>query len=347
MSSWIFLLISALLIVSGMFLCNYARSIAPSDEAIDGNITSENGQIISEFDYTDMNISTVSLDLENCQVEVRGGAKEAKVEMIGFRPNTFINSASNKTLRVSNRISLLDYLNFDGSGVSFSGVWQTLLSFTRGEDEADDDPQVIVHIPDEFDINQFSFSFTNCSVSVVNVGGECDLVMYALDSNVEFNQVTASIVDFEFENSDLSLLNNSFAHFDLMSDGGSFSSDTLVAEDITISGDEGEYKMLKTDFVDFSLRMDSCEIELESIRTQGSYQRDISIEKGEVYLGDLLIGTEDLSPEGETAPGTLFMTLTEGKVTCRYGSEQLVVDEAGDDTENPAEGGDNSTEPEA
>lgn len=345
MSSWIFLLISALLIVSGLFLCNYARSIAPSDEAIDGNITSEDGQIISEFDFTDTNISSISLELANCQVEVRGGAKEAKVEMIGFRPNTYINSASNKTLRVSNQISLLDYLNFDGTGVSFSGVWQTLLSFTRGDDEVDEEPQVIVHIPDEFDLNQFSFSFTDCSVSIVDIGGECDLVLYALDSNVEFNQVTASIVDFEVENSELSLLNNTFTHFDLMSEGGSFSSDALVTEDITITGDEGEYKMKKTDFVDFSLRMDSCEIELESIRTQGSYRRDIAIEKGEVYLGDLLIGTEDLSPEGETAPGSLTISLAEGKVVCRYGSEQLVVDE--EDTDDPDEGGENSTEPEA
>lgn len=347
MSSWIFLLISALLIVSGLFLCNYARSIAPSDEAIDGNITSEDGQIISEFDYTDMNISSISLELSDCQVEVRGGAKEAKVEMIGFRPNTYINSASNKTLRVSNRISLLDYLNFDGSGVSFSGVWQTLLSFTRGDDEVSDEPQVIVHIPDDFDINQFSFSFTNCSVSIVDIGGECDLIMYALESNIEFNQVTASIVDFEVEDSELSLLNNKFTHFDLMSDGGSFHSNTLVTDDITISGNEGEYKMLQTDFVDFSLRMDSCEIELESIRTQGSYQREITIEKGEVYLGDLLIGTEDLSPEGETAPGTLAISLTEGTVICRYGNEQLVVNEEGENSDESSEGGNNSTSSES
>lgn len=341
MSSWIFLLISALLIVSGFFLCNYARSIAPDDEAIDGNYTSEDGQSLSELDYTDLNISTVSLALENCQVEVRGGAKEATVQMIGFKPNSFINSVSNKTLRVSNQISLVDYLNLDGSGVSFSGVWQTLLSLTR-ENEEEEEPKVIVYIPDDFDIKQFSLSFTNCSVRLLNIGGESDLTLYSLDSTIEINQVNASLVDFECEETELSIMNTGFTHFELKSEGGEFNSNTLKSEDITISGDEGNFNMQKSDFREFRLDMDTCTILLNSIYTQGSYLRDISIEKGDVYLGDLLIGNEDRSPENQTsAPGSLSITLKEGKVTSQYGSEMLP--EATEDEEDSAEDGENSS----
>lgn len=342
MSSWIFLLISALLIVSGLFLCNYARSVAPSDEAIDGTYTSEDGQSLSELDYTDMNISTVSLALENCQVEVRGSAKEASVQMIGFKPNSFINSISNKTLRVSNQISLLDYLNLDGTGVTFSGVWQTLLSFTREEAEEEEEPKVILNIPDDFDIKQYSFSFTNCSVRLLDIGGESDLTLYSLDSAIEINNVNASLVDFETEESELSIMNTAFTHFELKSEGGEFNSNALKSEDIDISGDEGDFKMQKTDFREFRLDMDTCTILLESTYTQGSYLRDIAIEKGDVYLGDLLLGNEDRTPEDETsAPGSLSIALKEGKVTTQYGSEMLK--EAVEDEENSSENGENSS----
>lgn len=355
MSSWIFLLISALLIVSGLFLCNYARSLAPNDAAIDGNITSEDGQSLVELDYSDLNISTISLALENCQVELHGGADEAKVELIGFSPNTYINSVSNKTLRVSNQISLLDYLNFDGSGVTFSGVWQTLLSFMQ-ETETVAEPTVIIYVPDDFDIKNYSLSFTDCSVRVLGIGGEegeCDLALYTNNSSLEFNKVNASMVDFECEESELSVLDSTFFHFDVKSEGGSFESNALKSEDITISGDEGDFTMLKSDFREFSFEMESADIRLNSIYTQGSYQRDLSVKKGEIYLGDLLIGTEDSSPEDETAPGSLLITLENGEITMGYGSETLPLPE--DETpsednapsdENSSENGENSSEDE-
>lgn len=348
MSSWIFLLISALLIVSGTFLCNYARSLAPNDEAIDGNITSEDGQSLSELDYTDLNISTLSLALESCDVEIRGGAQEAKVQLLGFRPNTYINSVSNKTLRISNQISLLDYLNFDGSGVTFSGVWQTLLSFTNNTEVAEQ-PQVIVYIPDDFDMKQYSLSFTDCTVRVVNVGGEgeCDLALYSNQSTVEFNNTNASMVDFECEESEVSLLNSTFTHFEIKSEGGKFMSDTLNTENITVSGDEGDFTMLKTAFREFDFEMENADIILESIYTQGSYRRDISVKTGEIYLGDLLLGSEDLSPEGETANGTLIIVLDKGKVTTRYGGEQLPeATENEPSNEESSDNGEDSTQDE-
>lgn len=349
MSSWIFLLISAMLIAGGLFLCNYARSIAPSDEAIDGSFTNEDGQSLTELDYSDLNVSTISLALEGCEVEIRGGAKDAKVELIGFGPNSFINSVSNKTLRISNQISLLDYFSFDGSGVSFSGVWQTLLSFTR-ENNTAEEPSVVIYIPDDFDINKFSISVTDCSVRVLNISGESDLSLYANKSTVEFNQVTSSMVDFECDESEISILNSTFTHFDIQSNESVLLVNTLTSEDITVVGDEGEFNLLKIDFKEFDLDMEKCTILLESIYTQGSYTRDIKVNDGEVYLGELLLGNEDESPKGETAPGVLIIKIEEGKVTNRYGSTQLVIeDENGNgegETEDPGTEGENSPEPE-
>ncbi len=322
MSSWIFLMISALLIVSGFFLCNYARSVAPDDEAIDGYTTSDDGQSLSELDYSELNVSKLTIELEGCQVEIRGGAKEAKVQMIGFRPNSFINAVSNKTLQISNQISLLDYLNFDGTGVSFSGVWQTILSFTHKRD-SDQIPKVVVYIPDDISFKQFELSFTDCSVRMLGISGEGDLTMSASKSTLEFNQVSAAMVDISCEESEFSVLNSSFEHWVFEMNGGNFQSNALKAEDISITGDEGELTMLNSDFRDFDLKMDNCTITLDTLYTQGSYQRNISVESGDVYLGDLLIGKEDLSPEGETAPGSLMITVTNGKIISQYGSQQL------------------------
>ena len=67
-------MISALMIVSGFFLCNYARNKAPDASAIDGYTTTDSGHSYTELDYSYQRVNKVTLSLEKCKVEIRGGA---------------------------------------------------------------------------------------------------------------------------------------------------------------------------------------------------------------------------------------------------------------------------------
>lgn len=325
MSSWIFLVISGLLIISGIFLCNYARDKAPSDAAIDGYTTSEDGQSFAELDYSEQRISNITLDLSDCNVEVRGGADEAKVELIGFKPNSYIGNVTNKTIKVSNQISIMDYFSLDGSGVSFAGVWRTLLSLTGDQEETE--PTVIVYVPEDQAIKQYNLTFTNCNVSVVNISGKSEINLDATSSTVGLNKISASLLDLTCDDTELSVLNATADHVTCELGGGNTILRELVTQDIIFSGKEGSVNLIKADFAELEMKMTQCELSLETVYNQGSYVRKIEIEDGEVYLGSLLLGNEDESAEDAVAPGKITIKLEEGKVVTKYGEQQLVVEE--------------------
>ena len=329
MSSWIFLVVSGLLIISGFFLCNYARSKAPDDAAIDGYTTSEDGQSYTELDYSEQRITNITLNLKDCEVKLRGGADEAKVELIGFKPNSYIGSVTNKTIKVSTQLSFLDYF----TGGSFAGVWRTLLSLT--DDQEATEPEVIIHIPEDQSIKQYNLTFTNCNVSVVNITGESEINLVSTGSTVGLNKIDASLLDLTCDDTELSVLSTTADHVTCELGGGSMIARQLVTEDIVFSGKEGEVNLIETDFVEFEMKMTQCDLTLETVYNQGSYVRKIAIEDGEVYLGSLLLGKEDESAEDTVAPGKITITLEEGKVVTKYGDLKLVIEEETPDTSKP------------
>lgn len=326
-------MISALMIVSGFFLCNYARNKAPNDSAIDGYTTTDSGQSYTELDYSYQRVNKVTLSLENCNVVIRGGAEEAKVELIGFKPNSFIGSVTGKTIKVSNQLSILDYFSFDGSGVSFAGVWRTLKSLTSTQ--VDEDPTVILHIPDDQDIQQYNLTFSDCTVSVVNLKGEGEYSIISSKSTIEFNSITSSLADLDCDDSEVSIVNATIDHMTYAINGGSLVTSNLAVEDISFTGEEGDLNLMNTDFAEFDLKMEECNLTLQSIYTQGSYRRNIKLKKGNVYIGNLLIGAEDVSADDETIPGKITISVDNGKVVTKYGTEQLIIEEEKPNTSAP------------
>lgn len=326
-------MISALMIVSGIFLCNYARNKAPSDSAIDGYTTTDGGQSYTELDYTYQRVNKVTLSLNNCKVELRGGAEEAKVELIGFKPNSFIGSVTGKTIKVSNQLSLLDYFSFDGSGVSFAGVWRTLKSLTSKQ--AENEPTVILHIPEDQDIQQYNLSFTDCTVSVVNLKGESEYSILSSKSTIEINSITSSLADLDCDDSEVTIVNAAIDHLTYAINGGSLIASNLAADDISFSGKEGDINLITAEFAEFDLKMEECNLSLQSVYTQGSYRRNIKLEKGDVFIGNLLIGKEDISADDETIPGKITIAIDSGKVITKYGNQQLVIEEEKPETSAP------------
>lgn len=318
-------MIAALMVVSGLFLCNYARNKAPNDAAIDGYTTNEDGLSYTELDYSYQRVNKVTLSLSGCKVELRGGAKEAKVELIGFKPNSFIGSITGKTIKVSNQLSILDYFSFDGSGVTFAGVWRTLKSMTGNQSEGE--PSVILHIPDDQDIQQYNLTFTDCTVSIVNLKGESEYSIVSTGSTVEFNSITSSLADLSCDDSEVTLVNAAIEHLTYALNGGSLVASKLSSKDIAFTGTDGDINLMETDFVEFTLKMEECNLTYESIYTQGSYRRDIKLKKGDIYLNKVLLGKEDVSTDDVTIPGKISIAIDNGKVVTKYGNTPLVIEE--------------------
>ena len=131
-SSIICIIVSIFLIFVGIFVCSYARKLAPNDEAIDG-AKFVDGQSKSEMNFNDQYVSKISLDLSDCNIVIHGNAESSYVKLINFQPNKYISTVSNKSVNISNNISITDFINFKDSGISFSGVWKTLRSLLLSE----------------------------------------------------------------------------------------------------------------------------------------------------------------------------------------------------------------------
>ena len=193
-SSVICIIVSIFLIFSGIFVCSYARKLAPNDEAIDGAKIVD-GQSKSEMSFSEQFVSKISLNLSDCTVTIRGNADSSYVKLINFQPNKYISSVSNKSVNVSNNISITDFINLNDSGISFAGVWKTLRSFflsdTKGKQKVE------VFISSEEELKNISLELENCTLKILNLEQDCDISIKATKSLIEINSLKSSTITAE------------------------------------------------------------------------------------------------------------------------------------------------------
>ena len=147
--------------------------------------------------------------------------------------------------------------------------------------------------------------------------------------------ITSSLADLDCDDSEVSIVNATIEHLTYAINGGSVITSNLCADDISFSGEEGDINLMDTDFAEFDLKMEECNLTLQSIYTQGSYRRNIKLKKGDVFIGNVLIGSEDISADDETVPGKITISVDNGKVVTKYGTEQLVIKEEKPETTAP------------
>ncbi|MGM9636554.1 MAG: DUF4097 family beta strand repeat-containing protein [Eubacteriales bacterium] len=318
-TSVIFLILSLVLIVSGFFVCSYARDHAPNDAAIDGP-SIEDGQILTEIEYSDQNVSRISLNLEDCTVTIHGGAKSSYVKLTNFEPNKYIGSVSNKTLTISNIISIGDYLNLDGSGVSFAGVWRTLRSFVLAKD--DTEKSVDIYISDDEDIKQMTLNLVNCDIQVLDVGQKCDITLTGTDSTVELNTLDFSTMTFECTNTDLSMLSVSAETFDLTMTEGNLTMRSVAMEEMEFDTTGAKLNLIDSVFTDCTISLDESELQLKAVNAKSNYNRDILLEDGELIIDGENLGISD-SYEDENLFASIKISAENSNVTLEFGDVLL------------------------
>lgn len=329
-TSVIFLIVSLVLVFGGFFICKYARGLAPNDTAIDGE-TIKDGVIENEIEFSDENISRVSLDLVDCTVTIHGGAKTSYAKLTNFEPNKYIGSVSKKSLTISNNISITDYLNLNGSGATFAGVWRTLRSVFLADDNTES--ELDIYISDEEEIKQISMNLSNVTLRLINVSQECDISVTTSKSTVEINGVNPSSIKFEGSESDISLLtlNTPKASFELES--GTINTRKISLTSATFDLGEVDVNLLETDFKTFDLKLDTGKMNLSTANAKDNFKRAILTNEGEIKIGatddkdaDLeSIGTSDTN-KGDSLPGSIDINVKKGDIIIRYGDGIIVPD---------------------
>ncbi len=337
-ASVISIFIAIVLIIGGYFLCAHARSIAPNDAAIDGNTSlSEDGNVVTELLLTGQTFSKVDIDISNCKVEIHGNAETSSVTLVNFNENTYIAASGEKVLTVSNQISLLDYFNLDGTGVTFSGVWKTLRSFFT-YDTSDAQQEIHIYLGTDAEISQISVTVdTGATLRLVDIDKDCDVSVKAVDSSAEISNLNVASMSVSGSGSEISVGNSSANTFEYSASNTKFITNNFISENIVLETQASDISLLNTDFRTINATLGTSNLTVSTKYDRTSYFRKIQITEGAIIENETEIGQKDESAEEllGTLPGTMTITVESGSINLTFGVEILppVVEEG---TEVPA-----------
>jgi len=325
-SSIISIFIALVLIVSGYVLCAKARNSAPSDAAIDGNtLVNEDGMVVTEISLEGQTFSAVNVYAEGCKVEIHGNAEKSSITLINFNENTYIAAASEKVLTVSNKVSLLDYLNFNGTGVKFSGVWKTLRSFLN-YDTSKGEQEIHVYLAGDADISKINLSCTqNANMRVTDINKDCDIAVSTSDSSLEMSTIVANSLTLAGSGGEITLGDATLTSFEYLSSAAKFTASGVVAENLTVDTDSSDVSLHNSDFRNVSVDLAEGSLILSTKYDRSNYFRKIEITEGEIIQNGEPIGQKDVSAEelADKLPGNMSIKVKVGGVDITFGSEIL------------------------
>ena len=325
LTSVIFLIISVILIFSGIFLCNYARDKAPNEGAIDGYYVDKNGDTVVEHYFEEGGMSTLTVDLNDCDVQIvkRGGA--SYVVMENFLTSRYICAISGKILTVSNNISLADYINFDGSGVKFGGVWQTLRAMFV--DKGNEDRTVYIYISEEESIKQINVNSNGGVVRLVGFNDGQNVKLSVNNATVEIDSITAESITVESVKSDVTITNTSSKSLEGELENGKFNILTAVIDEVTLTGEKTKLNLLSLAAKSIEISSKDESVVLSTPYVMADYIIRATAPDGKIVIGDTDMGASVNTADGESHPGNIKIDCEGSSITLTFGETNIPVEE--------------------
>ena len=341
-TSIIFLFISIALIIGGMFLMKLGRNSAPNDIAIDGYDYSNDGVITSNISLDEQEISKYSIILNDCEVEITGKSDTSTAVLTNFKPNRYLSSVAGKTYSLSDDISITDYISFDGTGVKFSGVWQTLLSlYNSYKYDNDDTKTVVIKIANASDLNQIKLNLTNCKFRMHDISGSYDLNISGTGSDIELSNINCSTLSINGSDADFSLLNLTTDEFDLTLNGGDIQTSRVTAKNVYAELDGLNTELKDIDFRNLDATVEKGDFSITTNYDMTSYSRLMTAKDGTLYINKVNSGSSFESDKDTEFVGSIVINVEKGDIRINFGSLILLPEDPDtddtDDTEGPAE----------
>ena len=321
-SSIICIIVSIFLIFVGIFVCSYARKLAPNDEAIDG-AKFVDGQSKSEMNFNDQYVSKISLDLSDCNIVIHGNAESSYVKLINFQPNKYISTVSNKSVNISNNISITDFINFKDSGISFSGVWKTLRSLLLSEKSGK--KKVEIYISNEEEIKNISLTISKSTLKLIDFDQESDITIKAVDSLVEINSISSSTLSADLQTSTLSILSGTFQSLSITSDKNDIETRQITSENLNIEADVGNVNVFESNIKNISVEIKDGNFLLNNDYSFYNYSKNIVSEEGTLYINEIEYGNQyvDIS---ENQPCEINIKINQGNINLTFGNTMIEIE---------------------
>lgn len=164
-ASIISLIVAVLIVVSGFVTLNVAEKKAEeAGQSIFSEIESADSQT-RVFEFGDLKINKIQLDLSDAEITVVGGAEKSYIEFINFKGNYYSLVTTSSLVSFDETPDIDAMLTFWESGFSFKGI-RYMLNINKDNTDHEAKKEIKIYLTDDCAVKQIEINATTCTVNV-------------------------------------------------------------------------------------------------------------------------------------------------------------------------------------
>ena len=239
LSSVIFLIVSAVIIIAGISCTVIADNIAKDDGIkIYNVIKDDSGDYVCEYVFENFLPEKISLSAEKLTVNVYGNSDENKIVYKNFPKGTFTLSYSNRVFELKTNEEFLDYVNPESVIKNFKGIRDYLtFPFCLNKEKTVD-----VYLNSASALRFLEINAEELMSDISDISTQTEYSIYCSDGNVNFKNVNSNNkVKIDIKNGNFTAKDSKLFESIINIESGNvdMSNCELISSDITVSSDSG------------------------------------------------------------------------------------------------------------
>ncbi len=194
-STIIFLIISAVLIITGIILCvvGNAKSVSEGSKLF-RQVKDENGNLVETIDLSEEVLNKININVPNANVNVYGNSEKRYVEIINFNAIEYSAYINNRALTIENDLISAMINRVSGGNIGYNGL-RDYFRITRSNGKK----EINIYLTSENDIKVFDFKIGVGNVSFDSIATISDYDVTLGQGNLtckntaEISKVSATI----------------------------------------------------------------------------------------------------------------------------------------------------------
>lgn len=273
--SVIFLLVSVVLVITGIIMCSAAMLQANNTGVELYDTVIVDGRSEAVYDFSSENISKIQIDVNDCNVEIVYGASEDKVIIRNFSSAGYVYDIENKAVLVEDamNISSLEDVLIDVAQGDFH--FKGFRYFLRDRELSGEQKEITVYLSGKFDIKVVDVAVENGMISVKNGTGSTDYTLYAEKGDIYLSDtVTDSVANLETGEGNIRVMGVTASSVEMKTGKGNIDAD-ISACTVNAESAKGNVTVISHDDLEkfnYNLYSPKGTITLGELTKQGSHR---------------------------------------------------------------------------
>lgn len=263
-TSIIFIVLSVVIMIVGLFICSAASSSAESAGIeIFASEKNELGDLVFTYDFSDDKIRKIAIETLDADVNVRSTDGNSYIELINFHEGSYSFSRNNRMITVANNANVESLLQFGSGNFSFNG----LRHYFREMPKSGQPKTVNIYINPANELQSLAFDVSSGNLLISSISAECDYDISVSGGSADVKGIsTPGKIDFEGNSAQLSLTDVACDVFTSEQHNGGISAQNFAV------------------FTSLSADTDAGDISLSLAKAISEYKASIATVKGTVTV---------------------------------------------------------------